>query len=101
MSAQPEHTTEPPGLVKENWLTAPIAGAPAALPLFGGTLLLDPGSLILSLPAAVSAGAATVSLPVPGTLPPGLEVRAQAFAPDPAVPGFVALSNGLHLALCP
>jgi hypothetical protein len=76
-----------------------IAGASASLPLFGGTVLVDPSALILVLSTGLTGGAGIQTVGIPGT--PGLagaRVFAQAGQPGP---GGFTLSNGLEIVLCP
>lgn len=76
-----------------------IAGAPAALPLLGGTVLVDPGGLILVLSTGTAGGAGTQPIPIPPTAGlAGARVFAQGGQPGPA--GFT-LTNGLEIVLCP
>jgi hypothetical protein len=76
-----------------------IAGAPASLALFGGTVLVDPGAVFLVLATTVTGGGGTQALAIPAA--PGLagaHVHAQSGQP---APGGFALSNGLELVVCP
>ena len=73
----------------------------AALPLFGGTLLLDPLQLVATLDVPIIGGALALPLtiaPSPGLA--GLEVFVQVAAVDGTAPLGVGLSNGLALTLC-
>ena len=72
-----------------------------SLPLYGGTLLVDPGVLIFLPLASDGAGAATLPLNIPSDpLAVGLPLNFQAALPDG--PGFDdwAFSNGLQGVIC-
>ncbi len=78
-----------------------------SLDLGFGTILIDPGQLVLSLPVALSAGGpgqgiGLLTTPVPPSpVLIGLEVFFQAAVSDPGGPGGVALTHGLRAAICP
>lgn len=81
-----------------------LSAAPANLPLFGGTLLVDwnqalygPGSLIY-IPVPVDS--ATYSAYIP-PIAGGLTVFAQAGMFDPGMPSGFAFTNGLAVSICP
>jgi hypothetical protein len=76
-----------------------IAASSAALPLLGGTVLVDPGALILALATSVTGGSGVQAVPIPpsATLA-GARVFAQSGQPGPT--GFT-LSNGLEIVVCP
>ena len=74
---------------------------PAELPLFGGTLLVDPGAMLLVPVAADAAGEVVLPLPVPndpalvgGTLYQQLALR------DAGQPVGWAFSNRLAATFC-
>ena len=65
-------------------------------------MLIDPASILLSLPVAVVAGTGSVSLPVPANPNlAGFAVHVQAVMADAAQPAGWAFSNGLSLVICP
>ncbi len=70
--------------------------------LFGGTVLVDPSTILLKLPLIFDgSGSADFSLPLPSNEAfAGLVLDLQAFALDPSQPHGVAVSNGLEVALC-
>lgn len=73
----------------------------AQLPIFGGSLLIDPGAMALIPIAADGVGTADVPIPVP--LDPGLagvELAWQVVLRDGSQPGGWALSNGLLGTFC-
>jgi hypothetical protein len=76
-----------------------LAGAKASLALFGGTVLVDPGALILVLTTVVAGGGGTQVLAVP-PVPSLAGAHVYAQAGQPVASGF-ALSNGLELVVCP
>lgn len=81
-----------------------IAPAPAALPLFGGTLLVAPAALVVPVQlqgALGQPGAGTLQLPVLVNDPAlvGASVFLQAGFFDPGAPEWVSLSNGLELTI--
>jgi hypothetical protein len=79
-----------------------IAGASASLSLYGGTVLIDPTTLVATLGTTIAGGSGVQPVAIPAS--PGLagvRVFAQAGQPDPGAPAGLALSNGLELVLCP
>jgi len=89
------------------WLV--LGYAPAALPLFGIELAVDPQHVLAVLPLAVS-GAAGIGgigvfekrLPIPAQPElAGLSIYAQALVLDPAGPQGFAASAGLAFDICP
>ncbi|TAJ22092.1 MAG: PKD domain-containing protein [Planctomycetota bacterium] len=78
-----------------------ISAQPAAWPLFGGVLLVDPGMLVYSTALAASSGSASWHYTLPAALAPGAEAFVQSAALDPSVSGGVAFSAGLRVEICP
>jgi hypothetical protein len=78
-----------------------LATGPADLPLFGGSLLVDPLTQFLFTPLGVVLGTGSLSVPIPpDPVLAGFTVHLQAAALDPTAPEGVALSNGLASTLC-
>jgi hypothetical protein len=75
--------------------------APTSLPLFGGTLLVDPLSGPLYVFASTAAGSTPIALPVPiqGNWQ-GISIYAQAAVIDAGVASGLALSNGVSFTIC-
>ncbi|QDU65085.1 carboxypeptidase regulatory-like domain-containing protein [Engelhardtia mirabilis] len=78
-----------------------------ALPLFGGTLYVNPGGPLVSVPyfaggapGVPGAGAASFPVPVQASYA-GIFVVAQAYVVDLGVPGFLALSDAVSTTFCP
>jgi hypothetical protein len=79
-----------------------IATASASLSLFGGTVLIDPTTLIATLVTTIAGGSGVQPVPIPAAPSlAGARVFAQAGQPDPGAPAGLALSNGLELVVCP
>lgn len=78
-----------------------IGFAPTSLPLFGGTLLVDPFSSPLFVFASTVSGSTAIALPapIPGSFD-GISVFAQAVVVDAAATGGLALSNGVSFTIC-
>ena len=102
-----------PGDVIETSISGDFApGAPvligystskASLPLFGGTALIDPGSLIkfqLRVPDANGEAQDVIAIPALGVIG-SMSMYIQAFSPDAKQPGGWAMSNGLEISFCP
>jgi hypothetical protein len=70
-----------------------IAGAPASLALFGGTVLVDPGAVFLILATTVTGGGGTQALAIPPRR--GSRRRTSYAQSGQPAPGGFALSNGL------
>ncbi|HEX5009791.1 MAG TPA: FG-GAP-like repeat-containing protein [Planctomycetota bacterium] len=79
-----------------------IAVGAARASLFGGTLLVDPGQMLLFPLAFDGTGAVSLAAILPGDEAfAGVVLDLQAFALDPSKPhGIGAASNGLEIALC-
>ncbi len=79
-----------------------VATNNASLPLFGGTVLIDPGTIFTTLATAISSGTGTQPIGVPATPAlVGAKVHGQAGQFDGGLPGGVALSNGVVISICP
>jgi len=79
-----------------------LAFAPAALPLLGGQLLVDPGQLFGVYARAVVAGSAQLALAVPAQPAlAGATLYLQSAAFDAQQAGGFAFSNGLAATICP
>lgn len=83
-----------------------LAAQPAQFPLLGATILIQPGSVLTTLTAALTAGGAgegmaSFSVPIPGTPSPllGVPLFAQALIIDPGVSGGLAASRGLRFEI--
>jgi hypothetical protein len=88
--------------VSQPLILASLSTGSADLPLFGGSLLVDPVGQFLLEPMAIAAGNAFLSLPVPPNPAfGGLTVYAQAGGPDLAQPAGIVLSSGLEITFCP
>ncbi|MFO1054646.1 MAG: hypothetical protein U1F36_20680 [Planctomycetota bacterium] len=82
--------------------------ASPGVPLLGGTLWVDPATLLVSVPLQLSgpsgwagAGAAGLPLAIPeGALLAGVHLVGQALVLDPGAPQGVAMSPGLDVELC-
>lgn len=79
-----------------------ITGGELALPLLGGTLLVDLSSLILNQPFAVANGRGKTCAPIPpNPALVGFTAFGQAAMVDPSQPAGVALSNGVRIPIIP
>lgn len=79
-----------------------IGASDASLPLFGGTVLIDPATLISTHPGLASGGLASVDVAIPATPSiAGAAVYAQGGAADPLGPAGFVLTNGLAIVVCP
>jgi len=78
-----------------------IGFAPASLPLFGGTLLVDPLSNLLFVFSPTGSGSTPIALPGPiqGNFD-GITIFAQAVVVDAVASGGLALSNGVTFTIC-
>ena len=83
-------------------VTSVLSFGQAALPLFGGVVLVDPGQLALVSTSMPLSGIASWVLPIPAdpTLA-GVVGYVQSLAADGTQPGGFALSNGLRVRVCP
>ena len=78
-----------------------------ALPLFGGTLYVNPAGPLVSFPFLASgpagvAGVGTASFPIPVQASyAGIPIVAQAYVVDLGIPGFLALSDAVSTTFCP
>ena len=86
-----------------------ISLASSSLPLFGGTVLIDLGQMIVTVPLVLSGafgspgvGAATFPFPVPiDNLLVGLTLYHQYVGIDPEAPANFSMSEGMALTFCP
>lgn len=80
-----------------------LATDDAALPFAGGTLLVDPATLVIP-PFTIAAVPPSLLVPLPIPADPaltGVTTYWQTAAPDANQPEGLALSNGLRLTVCP
>ena len=72
------------------------------VPLFGGSLFVDPATELFCSSAPVSGSSATLEVPIPplaGLI--GLSVFTQSLSVEAGTPAGFALSNGIRLDFCP
>ncbi len=87
----------PPDLIGSLW----IGFAPTNLPFMGGTVLVDP-STIVAVPVQLDCyGVLVLSTSIPNKTSAGVELFCQAIFLDPGLPGGLKYTQGLQVLVCP